>query len=1039
MLAMWPEFAAVAFRDLPKAEGNLARLHTRLPPELRGPLASLLAQNPDPDNALNLLERFVDKASPDLLREMVRFPAALTYVVATFGNSEWLAETFLADPDLAIQFARDRNFAKLKSKEDLLQDFARFAVTDPDPWLAAQLARFKRRNYLRIALKDWLGLSTLAETTLELSALADVILTNALTYCDQELAKRYGQPQYRGSDGRIARSGFSIISLGKLGGNELNYSSDIDLLFLYSHDGETSGGSERDSVISNKEYFVRLAHAIVRTITQTTPHGEVFRVDLRLRPEGDQGDLTISLRSALEYYARRAREWELQMLLKARHSAGDPKLTRDFLRGVERGIYSTPADFEAVESVLGSREKLAQRVQRSAARPAGWESPGSIDVKRHRGGIRDIEFLTQCLQRLHGGVDPWVRSGGTLLALRKLNDKGWISDRDYATLTSAYDLLRRLEHCVQLEHGRQTHRLPDTRDELERLAHRMRIQAPPGKRLSDVLLQQVQAAFAGVNEIYERVIHAHGARARSLSETGFELTAPLTPLPDRGLASFDSALACLEAQAPELASMIHGMEMNGRSRGDVGKFVASLLSSSDHFSLARENPERFRRALELIAASEYLAGLLIHHPEDIAALDAVPRYTASQADSGSGLEAGSELNAAANLFPAELFAPDADATDSVVDEPSLFPWVGQPRWSVREKMALLRREYRGRSLEAAAREISGPLAIFPALQRRSRLARTAIASALALAAETLDLTPAERVVRGNLPLVVLALGRLGLGEFDLASDADLVFVAEPKASPEQLDLCTRLAERTIDVLASYTRDGTVFAVDTRLRPRGREGELVVTQDSLLSYLRESAQAWEGLTYLKALPVAGDRALGSRLAASLQEVILARFAADPTLRDQLDAMRQRLEREMPAPATNMKTAPGGYYDVDFAVSYLRLAHHVKMMPGSHMLAQIRALNRAGILAEGDARLLAEGVLFLRSLDHAVRIVAGKPPAGLPERGPCAEAVEALAQRWRLLHPGESPASRLRQVQEGVRGVYCRLVAGRAGMAADALRA
>jgi glutamate-ammonia-ligase adenylyltransferase len=184
-------------------------------------------------------------------------------------------------------------------------------------------------------LKDVLGLSTLGETTLELSALADVILTNALLFCDLELEKRYGQPQYRDPQGRIARSAFSAMSLGKLGGNELNYSSDIDLLFLYAHDGETAGGSERDSVISNKEYFVRLARAITGTLTQSTPYGQVFRVDLGLRPEGEDGYHAISLKSALEYYEHRARDWELQMLIKARHSSGDSKLTREFLRGAE--------------------------------------------------------------------------------------------------------------------------------------------------------------------------------------------------------------------------------------------------------------------------------------------------------------------------------------------------------------------------------------------------------------------------------------------------------------------------------------------------------------------------------------------------------------------------------------------------------------------------------------------------------------------------------------------------------------------------------
>jgi glutamate-ammonia-ligase adenylyltransferase len=474
---MRAEFAAIPFQDQAKAEGNLVRLGRLLPAALHGPLASLLTQSPDPDRALNLLERYAGAAPREVLEELGLNPTALTYLVAIFGYSAFLAESFLAEPALPLQFARDRKFTKLKSKEELLQDYARFAITNPDPWLSSQLAHFKRRNYLRLVLKDVLGLSTLGETTLELSMLADVIVSNALTFCDQELEKRYGQPQYRDAQGRIVRSGFSIVSLGKLGGNELNYSSDIDLLFLYERDGETAGGNERDSLISNKEYFVRLSHAITRTITQTTPHGQVFRVDLRLRPEGEMGDLAISVTSALEYYEHRARDWELQMLIKARHSAGDSRVTREFLSGVESYVYAAPGDFEAVESVLQSREKISRKLRE--------RRESAIDVKRHRGGIRDVEFLAQCLQRLHGGRDPWVRSGGTLLALRKLNDKGWLSDRDYATLVNAYELFRQVEHRVQFELGQQTHRLPTDPEALNQLARRCGVESRtlPGSAL----------------------------------------------------------------------------------------------------------------------------------------------------------------------------------------------------------------------------------------------------------------------------------------------------------------------------------------------------------------------------------------------------------------------------------------------------------------------------------------------------------------------------------------------------------------------------
>ncbi|PYV20528.1 MAG: hypothetical protein DMG24_22535 [Acidobacteria bacterium] len=609
---MGPEFSAVRFQDPQKAGENLKRLEQQLAPALMAPLASLLAHSPDPDGALNLLERYGQAAGKETLGELERYPSALTYLAAIFGYSAHLAEAFLADPGLAIQFARDRNFTKLKSKEDLMQDYARFSIS-------AQLARFKRRNYLRIVLKDVLRLSTLGETTLELSALADVILTNVLMFCDRELEKRYGQPQYRDPQGRIARSGFSIVSLGKLGGNELNYSSDIDLLFLYSHDGETAGSTERDSAVSNKEYAVRLAHAITRTITQTTPHGSVFRADLRLRPEGEQGDLAISVNSALEYYKHRARDWELQMLIKARHSAGDARITREFLHGVETYVYGSPADFESIESVLLSREKMSRKLRESRS--------AAIDVKLHRGGIRDIEFLSQCLQRLYGGNDPWVRSGSTLRGLRKLNDKGLLSNRDYAALTNSYEFLRKLEHRIQLDMGQQTHRLPSDPDALDRLARRVGIDSGPhGSRGAEggpvpeerpgaMLLRLVEQAFAQVDEIYQRVIHP---RAEAKAAEAFGLR-PLPALPlDHGPNSYRATLEFLDAQATDLARLVRETEIPERARPNVVRFFASLLASSERFRLAREQPQLVRRAVEVIGASEYLAELLIHHPEDLA-------------------------------------------------------------------------------------------------------------------------------------------------------------------------------------------------------------------------------------------------------------------------------------------------------------------------------------------------------------------------------------------------------------------------------------
>jgi len=275
-------------------------------------------------------------------------------------------------------------------------------------------------------------------------------------------------------------------------------------------------------------------------------------------------------------------------------------------------------------------------------------------------------------------------------------------------------------------------------------------------------------------------------------------------------------------------------------------------------------------------------------------------------------------------------------------------------------------------------------------------------------------------------LAVLGLGRLGLNEFDLASDADVIFVAAPVVSHEELLYCTRWAEKTIDVLSSYTRDGTVFAVDTRLRPRGREGELVVTSDGLVHYIESAAHVWEALTYLKACPVAGDAQLAEETVGRLLAAVFDRFGSYASLEEELHEMRRRLERELLVPPSNTKTAPGGYYDIDFTLSYLRLRQRVKTPPGSNTAQQIAALQAAGLMTEQDAATLLDGAAFLRSVDHAIRLVTGKAAEGLPEHVGHAAAVDDLVRHWGLVREGESLASRLREIQQQVRSVYIRLV-------------
>jgi glutamate-ammonia-ligase adenylyltransferase len=325
------------FRDAALAEQNLARIRARLPAAACDALPNLLADSTDPDSALNLLERLCAVAEEPVLklfaRSTPRDQALLHYVIELFAHSQFLGETLIQNPDLLHTLAREKNLDRSHGREDYREHFARFASRSLETDVSLLLARFKKREYVRIVLRDVLGIATLAEVTAEISALSDVLIEEALRTAAADLQKRYGAPHSLDAQGRAVEPAFTVLSLGKLGGNELNYSSDIDLLYLFG-DGEPREPKET----TNREYFIRLAQQVTETLGKVTAEGQVFRIDLRLRPQGREGEPAIALSNAQRYYSERAHDWELQALIKVRHSAGDVALAREFIRGVQPGV-----------------------------------------------------------------------------------------------------------------------------------------------------------------------------------------------------------------------------------------------------------------------------------------------------------------------------------------------------------------------------------------------------------------------------------------------------------------------------------------------------------------------------------------------------------------------------------------------------------------------------------------------------------------------------------------------------------------------------
>ncbi|HKV91339.1 MAG TPA: hypothetical protein VJW20_02195 [Candidatus Angelobacter sp.] len=930
------------FRNEARARCELDYLQSQLPAELFVALLPPLAATPDPDQALSLLERFIVLKGDECVALLHSDHALLHYVLLIFGHSYWLGEALIHNPDLLRSLRATKGLQRSLEKEDFSANFAHLRAQAAEKDISVLLAHFKKREYMRILLRDLLGIATLAETTAEISALADVLIEEALRSCEKEIGRRYHGATIE------SHARFTVLSLGKLGGNELNYSSDVDLLFLYD-------GAETPGELSLREYFVRLAQLITETLSNTTTEGPIFRIDLRLRPQGHEGEPAVPLRQAIHYYTNAAHDWELQALIKARHSAGDPDLAREFIRALQPRIYTANVNFAAIETAVNSRRKIGEHRRRKLATR---KEPATIDVKLDHGGIRDIEFLAQCLQRVYGGEEPWLRACGTLFSLQKLNDKGHLSSSDFRELSTAYEFLRTVEHRLQLQRGQQLHRLPSATEELQVLARAVSRDVPAS---AAGLMRSLRERMGRVAAIYERIIHNQRQREKG----GAEAAADSYYIGAREL-SFDQLIRRIESDSPSLHRAICSAGLSLHGRKNLHRFLGSAMAGAEQYAGLLEKPEAISPAITLLETSDYLADILVRQPSLALMLD--------------GLSAASADNE-------RLFALDGLARER------------------NESLAILRKRFHRASFTLAARDVLLPYPVFATLKQNTHLADAAIGSAL-------------RIVQGEQALAVFALGRLGTEEFDIASDADLLFVRAAEADEEEARLA---AERLVHALSAYAKEGPLFAVDARLRPHGGEGDLVVSVAQLERYLAEEAQPWEALTYSKLRFVAG----GKDIAALLLPVVwrqIVESASRPGFSAAVLEMRGRLEKSNRY-AGSFKLAAGGFYDIDFLASYLMLTH-AKLLHGNTQ-ERLEGLHQADKLETPVFEKLRQAALLYRTTDHAIRLVTGKARPELPITDHARIATEKIVSRI-LGTEYRDLQAKLHDTQEEVRSIFVNIL-------------
>jgi [glutamine synthetase] adenylyltransferase / [glutamine synthetase]-adenylyl-L-tyrosine phosphorylase len=935
----------IPFQDPESAKLHFARVARQLSPALATALPALLAEAADPDSAILLLDRFVNECA-EVIQLLNRHNFLAHYAIVVFGHSRFLGETLIQNPDLLQSFLREKNLDRSFSREEFHEALARFRSRSFETDVSLLLARFKRREYVRIMLRDVLKIAPLAETTAEISALADVLIEDALREAERRLQRRYSTPQHLDAERRLVDTPFAILALGKLGGNELNYSSDVDLTYIFD-----DGDEAPTATISNREFFIRLAQQVTEILSHTTREGPPFRIDLRLRPQGAEGELAISLSQALHYYQTIAHDWEQQALIKLRYSAGDAALAREFIRAVQPYVYTEKVNFAAIKTALVARERMQKHRRRGKALQ---QSDDTVDVKIDSGGIRDIEFLVQCLQRVYGGREPWLRSGGTLFSLHKLHDKRHISGKEFHELTSAYEFLRHLEHRLQLRHGQQTHRLPASSTELQIAQRSMEGRVPGADRLSD-LANLVRSRMRAVAEIYRRIIyHQQVQEGQEPQTTEFQLTATLEA--SAGDSTGQQMLERLAADAPPLYQAAIRRGLAAPAKRNLLRFFSSMVAASDRYAVVLRHAQAAERVLQLFETSEYLAEILVRHPEEIAAL--------------AELKPAGEVSEGRFLF--------ADTLHPETRRDPVFQYLATSPASFAEKLSLLRQHFRHRVFASVARDVIHPRPVYESFAATTTAAEDAIAAAFVIAGAPSD-------------LAVLALGRLGTGEFDILSDADLLFICTEDADRQS---ATKAAERMMQALAAYTQEGMVFPVDARLRPRGGEGELLVSPTQLAAYFEHEAQEWEALMYTKLRYLIGNHSLVDRTTQALP-ILFNRFAADENFISAVREMRSKLE-SAEAPEKTFKTSAGGTYDIDFLANSLFVKHNIANKQGT-LRDRLWRCAESGALEKCDAAALDHAAELLRTTEHAVRFVTGRAHKWLPATEHGRRAVEELTSK------------------------------------------
>jgi len=907
----------------------------------------------------------------DAARRWSTTPRGKRLLRSIFGNSPFLSDAAVKEWAFLtrlVEEGADPLFVEIADAIELPADLGEDTAA-----LMRRLRVAKRRVALVAAVAELVGAWSLDQQTAALSRFADGALGAALRHLLRQ-AVTGGSIGLASIDEPERDSGLIVLGVGKLGGYELNYSSDIDLILLY--DPTRARISTRDGIQS---LFVRMARDLGRILDERTSDGYVFRTDLRLRPDPGSTPLTLSVAAALAYYESVGQNWERAALIKARTVAGDRVAGQHFLREIEPFIWRKSLDFAAIQDIHSIKRQI------NAYRGGGRIAVEGHDIKTGRGGIREIEFFAQTQQLIWGGRLRELRTGSTCEALRRLASTGRIYPATAAELIDNYRFLRRLEHRLQMVEDAQTHMLPPDPAGIARIG--VFLGYPQTDAFVADLLRHLSSVERHYAELFEQAPSLSGPgnlvftgveddaeTLRTLSWLGFAEPATVAALVRswhhgrlRATRS-QRAREILTELVPQLLRIFGATPHPDTALLRFDQFLSRLPAGVQLFSLFHANPGLLELVAEIMAGAPRLAEQLAQRP---ALLDAVLTEGFFAPPPGP------------NAFAADLGQVLGGARDYEETLDALRRWAGERRFQV--GVQLLRRALDGRQAGEVLADI----------------AETALTALL----PTVEAEFARRHgrVQGSM-FAAIGMGRLGSREMTLASDLDLILIydvppgSETSDGPHPLPVASyyaRLTQRLIGAITAPTAEGRLYEVDMRLRPSGASGPIASNLAGFARYQRESAWTWEHMALTRARPVGGDPALCVQIADAIGAVLGAKRDARRLLVDVAD-MRRRIADENPRPTRwDLKNRRGGLIDLEFIVQYLVLreaASSPQLLCRSTEQA-LRALGAAGVLPPQAQQELLDALALLRQVHALLTLLRG----GLSEEEALSEVDAATVAR------------------------------------------